>query len=120
MRALAVLLAVVAAQGIVQRQTPDSVRGRVLAALSGAGLLANATGFVFAGFAVSALGPSGIYAVAAVAASAATLVLGSTLRQARLATYRMPVAWMRPASIASCSSASLVSARSEKRYGPSA
>jgi hypothetical protein len=52
---------------------------------------------------------------AAVAASAATFVLGSALRQARLATYRMPVAWIRPASIAACSSASLVSARSEKR-----
>ena len=69
----------VAAQGIVQRQTPDAVRGRVLAALSGAGLLANAVGFVFAGFAVSALGPRGIYVVAAVAAAAATVILGSTL-----------------------------------------
>jgi MFS family permease len=78
----------VAAQGIVQRQTPDAVRGRVLAALSGAGLLANAAGFVFAGFAVSALGPSGIYAVAAVAASAATLVLGSTLLKSSPARVR--------------------------------
>jgi Transmembrane secretion effector len=42
-------------------------------------------------------------------------LLGAALRQARLATYRMPVAWIRPASIAACSSASLVSARSEKR-----
>jgi hypothetical protein len=42
-------------------------------------------------------------------------LLGSALRQARLATYRMPVAWIRPASIAACSSVSLVSARSEKR-----
>jgi len=84
----------VAAQGIVQRQTPDAVRGRVLAALNGAGLMANAVGFVFAGFAVSALGPRGIYAVAAGVAAAATLILISTLpgfstRRIRLRIWRL-------------------------------
>jgi len=78
----------VAAQGIVQRQTPDASRGRVLAALSGAGLLANAVGFVFAGFAVSALGPRGIYAVAAGTVIAATFVLGSTLPRFSTARVR--------------------------------
>lgn len=73
----------VAAQGIIQRHTPDAVRGRVLAAVSGAGLLANAVGFVFAGFAVRALGPRGIYGVAGAAALVAALVLGSVA--ARLA-----------------------------------
>jgi MFS family permease len=76
----------VAAQGVIQRHTPDEVRGRVLAAVSGAGLLANAVGFVFAGFAVRALGPRGIYGVAAAAALVAALVLGSVV--ARLSASR--------------------------------
>lgn len=80
----------VAAQGIIQRHTPDAVRGRVLAAVSGAGLLANAVGFVFAGFAMRALGPRGIYGVAGAAALVAALVLGSVT--ARLTESRAAAA----------------------------
>ncbi len=70
---------------IFQRSTEDAVRGRVFSTISGAGLLANATGFAFAGFITEAIGPRGTYAVAAAISLAMVPFLRPLFRSHRAA-----------------------------------
>jgi MFS family permease len=60
----------VAGQGIVQTRTPDEIRGRTLAALTGLGLVANTVAFSASGLLVDALGPRWVYGLGAMAAIA--------------------------------------------------
>ena len=53
--------------GYIQRRTEDDVRGRVFAAITSAGMVANAVGFSFAGFLAEAVGPRWLYAIAGIA-----------------------------------------------------
>src|SRR4051794_9153241 len=53
----------VAGYGLIQRRTSDDVRGRVFAAYSMAGMLANMLGFLLVGPFVEAFGPRAVYAV---------------------------------------------------------
>lgn len=57
----------VAGDSVIQIRTPDQVRGRVFAALQGAGWIANAVAFSIAGFLVEWLGPRGVYGIASIA-----------------------------------------------------
>jgi MFS family permease len=52
----------VAGYGVIQRRTPDEVRGRVFAAYGMSGMLANMLGFVLVGPFVEAFGPRAVYA----------------------------------------------------------
>jgi MFS family permease len=63
----------VAGTNIIQRRTRDSVRGRVFAAQTSAGLAANMLGFVVVGPLVEALGPRAVYGLGAGVALVATL-----------------------------------------------
>ena len=65
----------VGGNAIYQRHTQDENRGRVFAVIHTAGMLANAFGFMFAGFLVEAFGPRPIYAGAAVVSLALVLLL---------------------------------------------
>ncbi|MEA2558066.1 MAG: hypothetical protein QOG88_1604 [Actinomycetota bacterium] len=68
--------ATVAGFAFIQRETPDHVRGRVFAAFSTLGMIANAIAFAIAGFIVEAIGPRGIFVLgAAVAGFAAPFLL---------------------------------------------
>jgi MFS family permease len=60
----------VAGQGILQRGSPDRVRGRVMSAVSTVGLLANSVAFPLAGVMVDRLGPRQVYAVGSIVAAA--------------------------------------------------
>jgi MFS family permease len=68
---------------IVQRSAPDHVRGRVFGALVTAGLIANAVGFSFAGFAVEAAGPRVVYVGCGLISAMVIPLLGPFLRRAR-------------------------------------
>jgi MFS family permease len=63
----------VAGYGIVQRRSPDAVRGRVFAAQASAGLGANMMGFVVVGPLVQALGAQAVYGLGAAISVIATL-----------------------------------------------
>jgi MFS family permease len=65
----------VAGYSIIQRRTPDEVRGRVFGSMSSLGLTANALAFIVAGFLVGALGPRAVYGIGAGAALVATIIL---------------------------------------------
>jgi MFS family permease len=56
----------VAGYGLIQRRTSDDVRGRVFAAYSMAGMLANMLGFLLVGPFVEAFGPRAVYAAGGV------------------------------------------------------
>jgi MFS family permease len=71
----------VAEQGIIQRRTPDEVRGRVGGAIEAAALLALAVSFGFGGFVVDAFGPRVAYLIGGIAALFATVVLFEPLRE---------------------------------------
>lgn len=73
----------VAGYGIIQRRTSDTVRGRVFAALTTMGLLANVVAFSAAGFVVELVGPRGVYAIGAGTAALATLILVPAFRGVR-------------------------------------
>jgi MFS family permease len=60
---------------IIQRRTPDDLRGRVFGAISASGLIANAVGFSFAGFLVEALGPRIVYGICGILAAATVFLL---------------------------------------------
>jgi MFS family permease len=62
----------IAGYSMIQRETPDAVRGRVFAAYFTAGLLANSVAFVVGGFILEATGPRGVYAIAAASLLVAT------------------------------------------------
>jgi MFS family permease len=76
-------LAGVVGTGIVQRRTPDVVRARVFAAITGLGMIANVIAFLIAGPLVDLVGPRGVYAVAAGTALVAAAVLLPALRVMR-------------------------------------
>ena len=63
----------VAGYGLIQRRTPDAVRGRVFAAQSAAGLSANMVGFVIVGPLIEALGPQAVYGLGGIVSLVATL-----------------------------------------------
>jgi MFS family permease len=65
----------VAGTSIIQRLTPDEIRGRVFSAIFMAGLLANAVGFASAGFLIEAFGPRTVYLLAALGSAAAAPLL---------------------------------------------
>ncbi len=56
----------VAGYGLIQRRTPDDLRGRVFAAYGMSGMLANMLGFVLVGPFVEAFGPRAVYAAGGV------------------------------------------------------
>ena len=56
----------VAGYGLIQRRTADEVRGRVFAAYSMAGMIANMVGFILVGPFVQAFGPRAVYAAGGV------------------------------------------------------
>ena len=63
----------VAGYGLIQRRTPDAVRGRVFAAQSAAGLSANMVGFVIVGPLVEVLGPQAVYGLGGIVSILAAL-----------------------------------------------
>lgn len=73
----------VAELGVMQRRTPDSLRSRVMAASDGAVMTAFAASFAFAGALVAALGPKGVYAVAAFGCALGGLILIPAVRALR-------------------------------------
>ena len=77
----------VAEENILQRRTPDSVRSRVLGAVEGLFHGGLAVSYIAAAFVLPVVGARGMYAIAAVAAGLAVLVLLPLLaRGAELAT----------------------------------
>jgi MFS family permease len=73
----------IAGNTMIQRETPDAVRGRVFAAYGALGLLANSVAFIAGGFVVEAAGVRGVYAVAAGASVVATAVIIRAVRKER-------------------------------------
>jgi len=69
----------VARQGILQRRTPDALRGRVAAANDSTAHGALIVGFMTAGLLVDAFGAQGAYAVGGVAALVAAAMCGSVV-----------------------------------------
>lgn len=65
---------------VIQRITPDGVRGRVFAAFGGLGMVANVVAFSVAGLLLNLVGPRGVYAIAAGVAIVAGLVLLPALK----------------------------------------
>ena len=76
-------LTVVAEQGIIQRRTPDAIRGRVVAANEGLAHLALVAGFLASGPVIAAFGAQRTYAVGGVTALAAGAVAATVLPAAR-------------------------------------
>ncbi len=76
-------VATVARPGILQRRTPDEVRGRVAAAYEFAANLALMCGFIAAAPAIAVVGAQGAYAVGGVAAIAAALLAATVVSAAR-------------------------------------
>jgi MFS family permease len=68
-------LAMVASDNILQRLTPDAVRGRVFAVFMTAGCAVSVIAFAGAGFLVDALGPQGVYLLGAATAIAGGLLM---------------------------------------------
>lgn len=65
----------VAGNSVIQRETPDVVRGRVFAAYSMVGMLGNSLAFVTGGLLLDALGPRPVYGVGAAVSLVATVFL---------------------------------------------
>jgi MFS family permease len=65
----------VASDNIVQRLTPDAIRGRVFAVFMTAGCAVSVVAFAGAGFLVEALGPQGVYLLGSGAAVCGGLVM---------------------------------------------
>lgn len=74
----------VAGSNVVQRSTPDAVRGRVFGAISTAGMLANVPAFLLGGLLVGSIGARGVYLVGAALALPAGVVMLSGIRALRL------------------------------------
>ncbi len=68
-------LGMVASDNIVQRLTPDAIRGRVFAVFMTAGCAVSVVAFAGAGFLVEALGPQGVYLLGSGAAVCGGLVM---------------------------------------------
>lgn len=76
-------LTLVAEQGIQQRRTPDVVRSRVMAASEGLVSLSFVVGLAFAGVALRAVGPQGVYAIGGFTGAIGAVVLLPVLGRAR-------------------------------------
>jgi MFS family permease len=74
----------VAGFAFVQRRAADQVRGRVFAAYSTAGMVANAIAFAIAGFIVDAIGPRGIFVLGAAVAAISAPFLAPVFREERV------------------------------------
>jgi MFS family permease len=73
----------VAGTNVLQRSTPDAIRGRVFGAIGAAGLIMNVPAFLLGGVLVGAIGPRGVYLVGAAIAVVAGLVMLPGLRSLR-------------------------------------
>jgi len=73
----------VAGTNVVQRATPDAIRGRVFGAIMMAGMLANIPAFLLGGLLVGSVGARGVYTVGAVLALPAGVVMLSGVRALR-------------------------------------
>jgi MFS family permease len=82
----------VAGTNIIQRRTADSVRGRVFAAQTSAGLGANMLGFIVVGPLVEALGPRAVYGLGAGVALIAALSFVIPTTRTRLRPSASPPA----------------------------
>jgi MFS family permease len=89
-------VSLVAQQGIMQRRTPDAVRGRVSGAFDAVLHIGMAVSYVIAGPAVSWLGPKGVYIVGGVAAFGGIFIALPILK----AWQQAPVAAARPTDTA--------------------
>lgn len=65
----------VASDGMTQRRSPDEIRGRVFAAMSGAYYLGSACGITLSGLLLSAFGPRTVFAIGAVGVMSAVPIL---------------------------------------------
>lgn len=74
----------IAGNSMIQRETPDAVRGRVFAAYFTSGLIANSIAFIAGGFILEAMGVRGVFALAAAASLVATVVIVGALRSDRI------------------------------------
>jgi predicted MFS family arabinose efflux permease len=75
--------------GLLQRRTPDAVRGRVVAARESIVNVAVMVGFLAAGPTIAAIGAQPTYAVGGVAALAAAVLASTVLAAARSDASRM-------------------------------
>jgi MFS family permease len=80
----------VATDNIVQRSTLDRMRGRVFAAIIGAGYLANVAAFAVAGVIAQAVGARGVYLVGAAGASLAGLAIWGPVKTLRQQSLGLP------------------------------
>jgi predicted MFS family arabinose efflux permease len=70
----------VAGTNVVQRATPDAIRGRVFGAIGMAGMTANIPAFLAGGLLVGAIGAQGVYLLGAGLALPAGVIMLSALR----------------------------------------
>jgi MFS family permease len=82
-------VSLVAMTGLLQRRTPDAVRGRVVAARESIVNVAVMVGFLAAGPTIAAIGAQPTYAVGGVAALAAAVLASTVLAAARSDASRM-------------------------------
>ena len=68
-------VAMVASDNVVQRLSPDAIRGRVYAVIMTAGCAVSVVAFAGAGFLIEALGPQGVYLLGAAVAVAGGVVM---------------------------------------------
>jgi MFS family permease len=77
------LLGGVAGSNLMQRTTPDAIRGRVFGAIGAAGMIMNVPAFLLGGVLVGVIGPRGVYLVGAVIAVIAAAAMVPGLRGLR-------------------------------------
>lgn len=70
----------VAGNSLIQRTTPDAIRGRVFAAYSTVGTFGNFVAFTAGGLLLEFIGPRGVYGMGAAASAVATIILVAALR----------------------------------------
>jgi MFS family permease len=86
------LLGGVAGSNLIQRTTPDAIRGRVFGAIGAAGMIMNVPAFLLGGVLVGVIGPRGVYLVGGAIAvvAAAAMVPGLRGLQARRGAAAQP------------------------------
>jgi predicted MFS family arabinose efflux permease len=76
-------LGAVAGTNLLQRRTPDAIRGRVFGAIGAAGLIMNVPAFLLGGLLVGAVGGQGVYLIGGAVALVAAAVMVPGLRALR-------------------------------------